>query len=128
MAWNDPVEGPRLQEYQGGSGWGAPQALATNAAAPSSTLLWNLATASDGSAVVVSQGLSPTGSGLHLFADLRHPITGVWRSTVPVPASNLVSGGYGPPVAVDAGWAGLTWLQTYSSGYQVQVLRLPTAP
>lgn len=127
VAWNHPVEGPRLREYQDGSGWGAPQALATSAAAPSGTVLWNMATASDGSAVVVSQGLSPTGSGWHLFADLRDAVTGVWRASAPIPTSDLVTGGYGPPVAVDAGWAGLTWLQTYSGGFQVRVLRLPTA-
>lgn len=128
VAWNDPTNGPRLREYTGGAGWAGPQALAGNAASPASTTLWNLATAGDGSAVVVSQGQLPGASGTHLFVDLRHPATGAWRSATAIAAANLVTGGYGPPVAVDAGWAGLVWTQTYELGFQVRALRLPSAP
>jgi PKD repeat protein len=127
-AWNDPVAGPRVREYQGSSGWGATQALASNAAAPSNTVLWNLAAANDGSAIVVSQGLLPGVEGWHLFLDVRDPVNGAWRTTPPTPAAALVPGGYGPPVAVDAGWAGLTWLQTFAGGYQVRAMRLPMTP
>lgn len=128
VAWNDPANGPRLREYPAGGGWSAPQALAGNAAAPTGTTLWNLASAGDGSAIVVSQGPSPTAAGTHLFVDLRDAATGAWRTTPPVSAANLVSGAYGPPVAVDAGWAGLVWTQTFERGYQVRALRLATAP
>lgn len=128
VAWNDPTNGPRLREYTPASGWSAPQALAGNALSPSSTTLWNLATAAEGSAVAVSQGLSATASGTQLFLDLRDPATGAWRTTPPLAAATLVSGSYGPPVAVDAGAAGLVWTQTYELGFQLRALRAATAP
>lgn len=128
VAWNDPSSGPRLREYDSGSGWAAPQTLAGSAASPLTTVMWNLATANDGSAAVVSQGQSGSAAGFHLFLDLRHPVTGSWRSASTNPSPSLVSGAYGPPVAVDAGWAGLVWLQTASAGFQVRALGLPTAP
>lgn len=128
VVWNDPANGPRLREYGSASGWTAPQGLAGNAVSPSTTTVWNLATAGEGSAVVVSQGQSSTAAGTHLFVDLRDPATGAWRRTTALAAGNLVPGSYGPPVSVDAGWAGLVWTQTYELGYQVRAVRLPTAP
>ncbi|MBZ8139273.1 hypothetical protein CLD22_05075 [Rubrivivax gelatinosus] len=128
VVWNDAAGGPRLREYLGAAGWGAPQGLAGNAASPSSTSLWNLATAGDGSAAVVSQGLSPSAAGTQLFVDLRQPDTGNWRSTPATPAPSLVTGGYGPPVAADAGGAGLVWTETTGQGFQVRALRLPVGP
>lgn len=128
LAWNDIANGPRLRTYSSSAGWSAPQALASSAASPSGTTLWNLATAADGSAVVVSQGLLPSAAGTHLFVDLRDPATGAWRTAAPLPASTLVQGPYGPPVAADAGVAGLVWAQTYEQGYQLRAVRLPAAP
>lgn len=128
VAWNDNGAGPRLREYTAGSGWGDLQALAVAAESPSSTNLWNLATAGDGSAIVVSQGYLPSASGIHLFVDMRNPATGTWHAPATQAANALVTGGYGPPVAVDAGWGGFVWMQTHDLGYQVRALRLSATP
>ncbi|TXC67275.1 hypothetical protein FSC37_20975 [Piscinibacter aquaticus] len=82
-----------------------------------------LATAGEGSAVVVSQGQSSTAAGTHLFVDLRDPATGAWRTTAALAAGSLVTGSYGPPVAVDAGWAG--WCGRRPTSWATGACRAP---